>query len=90
MQPAWSGRRSQQAKAYCIAHYGWTCHLCGKPIDDPTDYTVDHVIPRSIAPHLTWTPSNWRPAHGKKRPDCPGNYGRGSRRPPKDTASRAW
>ena len=28
---------------------------------DPADYSIDHVIPRKDAPHLTWEPSNWRP-----------------------------
>jgi 5-methylcytosine-specific restriction endonuclease McrA len=79
-QGAWGGRRATAAKAYCQRVYGFTCWLCGHKID-PDDYTVDHVVERALAPHLTWEPSNWRPAHGRKHPEigCPGNLGRSSR-----------
>ena len=50
------------------------CWLCGKPGAD----TVDHVVPVSVAPWLELEPSNLRPAHGRKRPGCIGNYGRGN------------
>lgn len=80
---AWSGRRATEAKAYCQRVYGWTCWLCGHEIS-PEDYSVDHVVERSKRPDLEWTPSNWRPAHGRKHPElgCPGNYGRSGRRTP--------
>ena len=35
------------------------CALCGKPGAD----TVDHIIPRSIAPELAEDITNCRPAH---------------------------
>jgi 5-methylcytosine-specific restriction endonuclease McrA len=78
----WGGRRATEAKATCQQLYGWVCWLCGHPIEDPDDYTVDHVKERVTHPHLTWEPSNWRPAHGRKHPElgCPGNFGRSGRR----------
>ena len=93
MTGQWVGRRATLARAKCKELYGWTCWLCGQRITDDSDYSVDHVIPRSIAPHLTWEPTNWRPAHLAKHPElnCPGNRGRGAdtRRPP-TPASRGW
>lgn len=85
MTQSWSGRKASEAKRTCQILYGWTCWLCGHRIDDPDDYTVDHVLERKIAPALTWEPSNWRPAHGRKHPElgCPGNFGRSGRRTPK-------
>lgn len=64
-----------------MALYGWTCWLCGQQIENANEYSVDHVIPRSIAPELTWDRGNWRPAHlGKvEKFGCPGNKGRGAR-----------
>lgn len=83
MGKAWTGRHAQQAKAYCQRVYGFTCWLCGRPID-PDDYSVDHIIERSKDASLTWDPDNWRPAHGRKHVEwgCPGNYGRSGRRTP--------
>ncbi len=79
--PPWTGRRVTDAIAYCRRVYGDRCWLCGQRIGDD-DYTVDHVKPRKHYPDLTWEPSNWRPAHGRKHPEfgCPGNYGRSNRR----------
>jgi len=42
-----------------VAHYGSTCHLCGRPGAD----TVDHLVPTSVDPSLRWEMSNVRPAH---------------------------
>lgn len=45
------------------------CWWCGRPIDlnlsgrDPEGFSIDHVIPRYVAPHRTWDESNLRPAH---------------------------
>lgn len=73
--------------------YGWTCWLCGHLIADD-DYTVDHVIERSVAPHLTWELSNMRPAHGRKHPEfnCPGNKGRSAKPVPPATrwTAQGW
>ena len=54
----WGGRKAVEAKAYCQRTYGSACWLCGRMIEDEKDYSVDHVIPRKDAPHLTWEPSN--------------------------------
>jgi 5-methylcytosine-specific restriction endonuclease McrA len=91
---AWGGRRAIEAKAYCQRVYGWTCWLCGHPIEE-WDYSLDHVIERSKRPDLEWEPSNWRPAHGRRRPEygCPGNYGRSGRKRPRlpgAVTSRDW
>ncbi len=85
MSKPWAGRRASDAKRQCQTLYGWTCWLCGHLIEDPDDYTVDHVVERSVDPSLTWEPSNWRPAHGRKHPRlrCPGNFGRSSRKAPR-------
>ena len=79
--PPWSGRRAQDAAEWCKANLGWTCWLCGHPIE-PGDYSVDHVLPRMTHPELTWERANWRPAHGRRHPQwgCPGNYGRSGRK----------
>lgn len=78
----WSGRHIKRARAYCQRVYGWTCWICGHPITDPNDYSIDHVIERSLRPDLTFDPTNWRPAHLRKHDDldCPGNSGRSNRR----------
>ena len=77
-----------KARAYCQAVHGFTCWICGHEIA-PDDYDVDHVEPRSVAPHLTWEPSNWRPAHARVHPEfnCPGNRGRSARNADTSTVS---
>lgn len=65
------------------------CWYCGEPIDlalpgtHPQGWTLDHVIPRFEAPHLTWVESNLMPAHH----DC--NSKRGAR-PQQVNISRLW
>lgn len=61
----WGGRRVQAFTAAVLAHYGTTCHLCGRPGAD----TTDHLIPRSKG-GPPFALSNARPAHG------PCNYAR--------------
>lgn len=39
--------------------YGDTCRLCGLPGAN----SADHIVPKSVAPELTWEISNLRPAH---------------------------
>ena len=87
----WAGAHVAKARAYCQRHYGWTCWLCGHEIA-ADDYTVDHVIERRVAPHLTFDPTNWRPAHGRKHPElgCPGNKGRSGRTTPMEALPREW
>ena len=93
MTPPWVGRRATQARRQCMTIHGFTCWLCGRQITDESDYSVDHVIPRSIAPELTWDVTNWRPAHLAKHPEfgCPGNRGRGATpHPPPTSRTREW
>ena len=87
----WGGGRAKKARDYCKRVYGYTCWLCGHEIAED-DYTVDHVVERSIAPHLTWEPSNWRPAHGRKHPEigCPGNKGRSANAQAPPPPVQAW
>lgn len=45
------------------------CWYCGEDIDmtvsgkHPRGWTLDHIVPRHAAPHLTWDESNLKPAH---------------------------
>lgn len=56
----WSGRYAQELTKLCMATYGWTCHLCGKPIA-VGQQSADHKIPRSKGGSDDI--SNLRPAH---------------------------
>jgi len=64
------------------------CWLCGKEITDVGDYTIDHVVPLNRGGDNG--ANNLRPAHGRKRVDCVGNFAR--KDGPKDlpAASRRW
>lgn len=88
----WSGGHVRKARAYCQAVHGWTCWICGHDITDPDDYSVDHVLERSVRPDLTFDPSNWRPAHKRKHPEigCPGNSGRSNRAQPIAQPQPEW
>ena len=57
----WGGRRLQRMTQVVQGVYGWTCHLCGRPIA-PGQYSIDHVIPRSKGGDV-WDVDNMRPAH---------------------------
>jgi 5-methylcytosine-specific restriction endonuclease McrA len=52
-----------------VLELGHPCWICGHPIDralpaqHPMSATVDHIIPRAIAPHLSLDPTNLRAAH---------------------------
>lgn len=67
----WQGRAAQQALAWVRAHgsrENLPCCICGRPIDYTARGTdmacsVQHVIPRSVRPDLTWDRTNWAPAH---------------------------
>ena len=70
--PRWEGRRrgtALQAIRKHGARNNLPCCICKQPIDytlkypDPNSVSVQHVIPRSVRPELTWEPSNWAPAH---------------------------
>lgn len=64
--PEWGGRAAQRMVALCLAVYGERCHLCGH---DGAD-SADHVVPRAVAPELTWQLDNLRPAHHAPCPSC--------------------
>jgi len=81
------GRKGQQLRKQVLDTYGTTCHLCGE--DCAADFTVDHVVPINLGGSNEL--GNLRPAHGRKTPTCPGNYGRGDRGlPPRRIGSRSW
>ena len=89
----WGGRRLLKARQWAMRNLGWTCWLCGHPIQDPADYTIDHVVPISVDPTKAWDVTNWRPAHrlGDRGLGCTGNTGRGARAPRRvERSSRAW
>ena len=65
-----------------------TCWLCGKPITELKDFTIDHVVP--LAQGGNNSVANLRPAHGRRRPDCPGNFGRRNHKTSSETKSREW
>ena len=71
--PTWSGRRAQAALRKVKANgrrRNTPCFICSQPIDysllstDPDGCTVQHKKSRKQYPELTWSPSNWAPAHG--------------------------
>lgn len=66
----WSGRRVTEFKAAVLGTKGRVCHLCGRAGAD----TVDHIVPRSVAPELMWDMDNAVPAHlscNSSRQDMP-------------------
>lgn len=74
------GTTLQRMNAAVFRTYGRTCWLCGGAGAD----TVDHVI--ELMNGGTNALANLRPAHGRKRPGCPGNFGRSNRKPER----QAW
>lgn len=64
-----SGRPWRRFVALVKETYPPVCHLCGEWIDlglhylDDRSWTVDHVVPLSMAPHLAEEITNARPAH---------------------------
>ncbi len=70
--PPWSGRRRLDALRKVKAEGRRTeaaCCICRQVIDyslaypDEQSCSVQHVKSRKLYPHLTWEPSNWKPAH---------------------------
>lgn len=70
--PAWGGRRAAKALERVRAtgrRHNLPCVICDGPIDYALRWphtmscSVQHIRPRSSHPELTWTPSNWAPAH---------------------------
>lgn len=79
------GRSSRQFKRLRrrVLEESNICWLCGQPGAD----TVDHIVPRSVAPHLGEELANLAPAHR----GC--NSSRGARAPESVRplpASRGW
>ena len=68
---SYSGKRVQELRKLVLVEYGSTCHLCLRVIETEEEYSVDHVIPRSM--NGTNDLHNLRPAHKT----C--NYSRGNR-----------
>lgn len=60
------------------------CWMCGRGGAD----TVDHLIPLALGGQNVI--ENLRPAHGRKTPFCPGNYGRKVDYEPVETRTRVW
>lgn len=54
------GTRADMAMVKRMLARDDTCWLCQHPGAD----SGDHVVPKSIAPHLMRDPNNLRPAHG--------------------------
>lgn len=54
-------RSNRWNRKHLINKYGNICHLCGEPITDMKQVTVDHVIP--ISKGGADTLDNMRPAH---------------------------
>lgn len=70
--PPWEGRARANALAQVKAKgraANAPCCLCHQSIDydldgnHPDGCTVQHLMPKSKYPELTWVPSNWGPAH---------------------------
>ena len=70
--PSWSGRRRSDALLRVKAEgrrNNSPCCICQQDIDynlaypHPQSCSVQHVKSRNSYPHLTWEPSNWKPAH---------------------------
>lgn len=74
----------KRTRAAVFAQYGDTCWICGRPGAD----TVDHLD--RLTDGGTSDISNLRPAHGKRLPFCPGNFGRGTAPLPDTPRSRDW
>lgn len=54
----WTSTRAQWFKDNPAEYY--LCYLCSRRIDK-SETTLDHVVPRSRAPHLRFEPSNLKP-----------------------------
>ncbi|MFT2016304.1 HNH endonuclease [Streptomyces sp. 796.1] len=67
--PSRGGRPWRRIQAHLRATGTHVCWLCGKPIDmsiapnDPWSWTIDHVVPYSLAPELYLEINNLREAH---------------------------
>lgn len=75
-----------------VLEKGQPCYICGHPIDialpqqHPLSATVDHIIPRSLAPHLALEISNLRAAHKR----CNSRKGKKLRHDQVTNTTRMW
>lgn len=85
-----TGRAGQALGRLVRETYGDTCCLCLGQILDPDDWTVQHVV--ALAAGGSNDLDNLRPAHGRRQPNCPGNYGLGAKpmTVPRAAPSREW
>jgi 5-methylcytosine-specific restriction endonuclease McrA len=83
----WRGNAHKRRKitADVKARYGFVCWLCGGGIG-VGEYSVDHLIPQSVNPSLTWDLDYLRPAHRR----CNSSRGAGKRRPTAPKHTREW
>lgn len=93
--PEWGGRRAQQALEHVKAkgrREKAPCCICDQRIDyaiestKPDGCTVQHIKSRKHFPHLTWSPSNWAPAHRR----CNTSEGAGDRVIEELVTSQDW
>lgn len=93
--PVWGGRRAAEAleRVRSLGRRRKTaCVICGQPIDyslpgtHPDGCTVQHIKSRKHFPQLTWSPSNWAPAHRA----CNGSAGTGEREQGIGVTSTDW
>jgi 5-methylcytosine-specific restriction endonuclease McrA len=52
----WSGGTWQRIRQYVLKRDDCTCSVCG--LREPEIMTVDHKVPRALAPHLMYDPDN--------------------------------
>lgn len=80
----WGGSSATRARTYTIRRDKGICYLCGHTGAN----SLEHIIPKSVAPELMYEPSNWTITHlasaghaqGCQHPGCAcvGNIARGT------------
>lgn len=85
---AWGGARTMALREQIGSELPMPCSKCGRPVHDWQPWDIDHLVPRHVAPWLTWERSNMAPAHARCNR---GDGGRiASRRRHGERPSRAW
>lgn len=72
----WGGTQATKARLQMAERLPTKCAKCGEVVGLSDPWVVGHRIPRAIAPHLTWEPTNWQVEHKK----CSDASGEGVRR----------
>ena len=80
-----NGHRRRQATGEVQARWGWVCWICGGSIEKG-DYSVDHLIPQSHDPTMTWNIEFMRPSHRR----CNSSRGNRRRRATNPKRTREW